>query len=201
MTPPKTWKEPAMDDTQMLDQIARAARRDAPTTADVMRSFGQKQLLRRSRRRQQMTLIGVAAVVVAIAAGAWAIPHWLAAPQQAQVVAAASTASPTDYRLVWCYANATLDESQRTSLMLVDRSGRPGSETVSDYVNMCAEMWSSGEISSTAPYFAMARGEAPLGPVGERPTLTGCVLPDGKLGIFPVSQEETCVALGLPLAV
>lgn len=135
--------------------------------------------------------VGVISIVVAIAATT------TTSSGEGQAASQPRSAVPRSFTPVFCYATVDLDATDNwMSVMSVSRSGDP-STVIAEYIDLCRESWKSGELNSTPPHVVPDPKAQPPRPV---PPLTPCVRPDGKLAIFPGTEEETCERLGLPRA-
>ncbi len=136
--------------------------------------------------------VGIISVVIAIAATT------TNSSGEGQPASQPRSAVPRSFSPVFCYATVDLDATDNwMSVMSVNRSGEP-STVIADYIDLCRESWKSGELNSTPQHVVPDPKAQPPRPV---PPLTPCVRADGKLAIFPGTEDETCERLGLPRAV
>lgn len=179
--------------TTVLEQIGE----DSPPLAAIRRRVMAATDTSRTAGRWQLPVlvaaaVGIITVVIAIAATT------TTSSGEGQAASQPRSAVPRSFTPVFCYATVDLDATDNwMSVMSVSRSGDP-STVIADYVDLCRESWKSGELNSTHPHVVPDPKAQPPRPV---PPLTACVRADGKLAIFPGTEDETCQQLGLPRAV
>ena len=99
----------------------------------------------------------------------------------------------TDTATGYCYARANLDESatNRVEYAAAGTPDRPG-DASSVALDVCAAYWRSGVFNGGV----VDSQRPPAGGDDAVPDLVACVLPDGKVGVFP-GDPAICHRLGL----
>jgi hypothetical protein len=130
---------------------------------------------RRPRRSRRGFIIGGVVAVVAAGGGVG-------------VAAALGAFRATDTSTAFCYSSLTLDNRDRTEYATEGNAAGRGLE-------ICAKYWQSGALQTGRPVDPQL---LPTGGNHPVPDLVACVLPDGRVGIFPGTAPD-CGRLGLPV--
>lgn len=137
---------------------------------------------RRKERRHRLVVAGGIGVMAMVLTGAGIAVH---------------QATTQEKSVSTCFASASL-RAKSTGVSAVPSDGRVP-DTVPDMQDrvtlaeeMCAAVWRLGFFHDDTPPNGDARQD-------HVPTLTACMLPDGRLGVFPTDTDaaRACADLGL----
>ena len=181
---------------EMMHDAMLAVAGDRPDPQDVMASLR----ARIDKRRSVQRLASMVAIATAVVAVFTATTLLWPRPAVVDPSSAPALVAPTDRSTVQCYATLSLtDVGNMEPFSVATKVGDPVSNDASlTAIKGCSFMWQQHKLSSTKPYVTPYD---PTKPVTKQylpvPPLTACIVPNGRVGVFP-GNDGSCASLGLP---